>query len=181
MRVLLVAVFLSCFAASACVLSGCSDRIETPVMAADSTLIYPAKYPGDVECRITFASKSKPSKKTGKRRGIGRDFDIKEKAKVYGFVDIRNQFARGDSALSFHLVWLKPNDKTAFKKRTEYTPSDADTTLKSSFSISPGKRDSGTYKLRVYLFRELIAEKSFRLHGDVLKPEDKDEFEGVTM
>jgi hypothetical protein len=180
MRLLLAVFCLGCFAFGGFVLSGCSERIETPAMAADSTLVFPAKHPGDIECRITFASKSKPSKKTGKRRGVSRDFEIEEKARVYAFVDIRNQFARGDDELSFHLVWLKPNDKTAFKKRIEYTPSDADTTLKSSFSIYPGKRTPGTYKLRVYLFRELIAEKSFRLHGET-GVEEEDDFEGVTM
>jgi len=180
MRVLLVAVCLSGFALGALALSGCSDRIETPVMAPDSTLVYPAKYPGDVECRVTLASRSKPSSKTGKRRGVGRDFDIEEKAKVYAFVDIRNQFARGADPLSFHLVWIKPSDKTVFKKRIEYEPSDADTTLTSSLSIYPGKRAPGTYKLRVYLFRELIAEKSFRLHGEA-GAEEEDDFEGVTM
>ena len=180
MRVLLVAVVLALIGFGALVLGGCSDRIETPILAADSTLVYPGKNPGDVTCRITFASSSKISKKTDKRIGVSRDFDIEEKGKVYAFVDLSNRFARGDDSLSFHLVWLKPNDSTVFKKRMQYAPSDDDTTLTSSMSIAPGKRGPGTYKLCVYLFRELIAEKSFRLHGEEMAPE-KEELDGVTM
>lgn len=160
--------------------SGCSDRVETPTLTADSTWVYAGKTTGDVSARITFTTKSKPSKKTGKRRGVGTAFDIKEKRKVYAFVDIQNQFARGEDPLSFHVVWLKPDDKEFYTKRFEYEPSDSDTTLKSSRSISPKWRGPGTYKVRVYLFRELIAEKSFRLRGDVKKPEEEETFEGVT-
>ena len=43
----------------------------------------------------------------------------------------------------------------------------AEATLKSSISTPPGKRDPGTYSLQVYLFRELIAEKSFQLRADL--------------
>ena len=180
MRVLLVAVVVALVAFGGFILPSCSDRIETPVMTADSTLVYPGKNPGDVSCRITFASSSKVSKKSDKRIGVRRDFDIEEKAKVYAFVDLSNRFARGDDSLSFHLVWIKPNDSTIFKKRVQYAPSDSDTTLESSLSISPGKRGPGTYTLRVYLFRELIAEKSFRLHGEAVAPENE-ELDGVTM
>ncbi len=159
---------------------GCSDRADTPTIAADSTLVYLGKNANDVKATITFASKSKVSKKTGRRRGVRTVFDLKEKARVHAFVDLTNRHARGEDALSFHLVWIKPNGKTAFKKRIEYTPSDTDTTIQGSFTISPARRDPGEYKLRVYLFRELIAEKSFRLRGEA-GGEEEDEFEGVTM
>jgi hypothetical protein len=145
--------------------TGCSDRVETPVYAADSTMVYLGKNADDVSVSITFASKAKVSKRTGRRLGVARVFEPGDRAKVHAFVDIANRHARGDRPLDFHLVWIKPNEKTAFKKRVEYVPSDDDTTLTSAMSIKPGKRNPGTYRLRVYLHRELIAEKSFLLLG----------------
>jgi hypothetical protein len=166
MRYLAVIFLLSVMALVAVLTSGCSDRVETPSFAADSTIVYLGKDPGDVTVSITFASRSKVSKRTGRRLGVSGTFETGEKSKVHAFVDIKNRFARAGGLLDFHLVWLKPDDKTVFKKRIEYIPSDSDTTLATALSVPPGRRKPGTYKLRVYLFRELIAEKSFLLTGE---------------
>jgi hypothetical protein len=166
MRYLTGFFLLAALVSTAILTGGCSDRVETPSYAADSTLVYPGKEPADVAVTITFASRSKTSKRTGRRLGVSDTFETGEGSKVHAFVDITNRFARDTDLLDFHLVWIKPDDKTAFKKRIEYIPTDSDTTLTSALSIPPGRRKPGRYKLRVYLFRELIAEKSFLLIGE---------------
>jgi hypothetical protein len=153
------------------VLPGCSTREETATLAADSTLVYPGKKAPDLSATITFSDKSKLSRRTGKRLGVSRTFDIAEGAKVYAFVDLDNIHARGDRPLEFHLVWLKPNRVTAFKKRVTYVPSDSSSTLSASLSL--GKRSPGTYVFRVYLFRELIAEKAFLVRGEGVEQEEE--------
>ncbi len=151
--------------------SGCSTRAETPTLAPDSTLVYAGKRSGDLSATITLASKSKMSKKTGRRLGIARAFDLGTDEKVYAFVDLANVHGRGERPLGFHLVWLDPDDETIFKKMLEYAPNDTAATLTSVLSIPQGKRPPGEYKFRVYLFRELIAEKGFTLRGEALVPE----------
>ncbi|MBD3336087.1 MAG: hypothetical protein GF355_11290 [Candidatus Eisenbacteria bacterium] len=141
--------------------AGCADRRETARDTPDSTRVYPGKNPEDVNVTITFCESY--DRDTGERFGVKRAFMMDEGAWVRAFVDIDNRFARGDRELSFHLVWVGPNGKDIYKKRIEYTPSDADTSLYSSMSISPDNRNMGRYTLQVYLFRELIAEKSFDL------------------
>lgn len=142
---------------------GCATREETPQVAEDSTLVYPARNAGDVEASITFASRV--SRKSGRRSGVSQAFDMEADAKVIALVDLNNTHARGERPLQFHLVWLKPSGKTLFKKSIDYTPGDPDSTLQSSISIPPGKRPPGWYSFRVYLARELIAEKNFELRG----------------
>lgn len=162
-----IAVFLALLA----MVPGCSTRRETPTLAADSTLVYPGKQTSDLSATITFSDKSKVSRRTGKRLGITRRFDIAEGAKVYAFVELENVHARGDRPLEFHLVWLKPSGVTAFKKRLTYVPNDSSSTLSGSFSL--GKRPPGEYTFRVYLFRELIAEKTFLVRGEGIEQEEE--------
>ncbi len=155
-------------------LSGCSTRSSDPVLAPDSTWVYPGKQAGDIDARITFADKARTSKKTGKRLGVTNTFEVGVDEKAYAFADLSNPFARGDRVLNFHLVWVNSQDRTIFKKKVDYQPSDSLTTLSSALSLPPGKRAPGPYKFRVYLFRELIAEKSFTLTGEAIQEEEQE-------
>lgn len=147
----------------ACALaSGCSSRVETGEVAADSTVVYAAKNPDDVDASITLCSRV--GSKTGRRIGVSRVFDIRDGKRVRAFVDLENRFALGPRELSFHLVWLNPDEKTIFKKRIDLSPDDSTTTLSSSIRLNE-KRTPGHYTFQVYLFRELIAEKSFELRA----------------
>lgn len=151
--------------------SGCSTRTSDPTLAPDSTWVYAGKKPGDLDARITFADKSKTSKKTGKRLGVTNTFEVGKDEKVYAFADLQNQYARGNRTLHFHMVWLDPEDETIYKKQVAYQPSDSLTTLSSTLSLPVGKRAPGAYMFRLYLFRELIAEKGFILLGEAIEEE----------
>lgn len=126
----------------------------------DSTFIYPSSEPGGINAGITLC---KSVRKNGKRVGSGTVFTIKTDESVRACVDLENiRFDKGKS-ITFHVDWIDAEDNSMFLKRIDLSPADSIQTLLSSLSINPDKRIPGNYKVRVYLFRELIAEKKFRL------------------
>lgn len=130
-------------------------------MREDSTLVYPSRKAGGVGARITLYEKR--STKSGKLLGEGRLFTMGEDEKVRALVEIENGRALGEAPLLFHLVWLDPKGKSIYTKRIDQHPGDPTEPLEGSISIPPDKREPGLYTLRVYLFRELIAEKTFEV------------------
>ncbi|MBN1824960.1 MAG: hypothetical protein JW958_01760 [Candidatus Eisenbacteria bacterium] len=140
---------------------GCSDRVEIASGGPDSTTVHPAKDPGGVEASIVFYRAE--SKKSDRLLGEGRFFTIKEDSKVRARVNLFHANALGDREGMFHLVWVDPEGKAFYTKRIDYNPDAEEGALSSSVSATPGRRDPGEYMLRVYLYRELIAEKSFVL------------------
>lgn len=149
-------------------LTVCSDRIETPSEGENSTTIFPSKSVNGIEASIIFGNRI--SKKTGKPIKADTVFTIKEKAKVYLAVKLFNREVNNDKDLMFHIDWLDSTGNSFYKKRIDLTTSDSSAILLSSISISPDKRNTGKYMVRVYLFRELIAEKHFHLEKFVKKP-----------
>jgi hypothetical protein len=143
------------------VMSGCSGRSEIPVSDADSTIQYPSKEANGIAAKIILCRKQ--DKKTGTRFGLGTVFKIREKETVNAFVDLKNCFFHTDRMLMFHLDWIGPDGRSVFLKRIDLSSTDSSTTINSSISVAPEKRQAGDYILKVYLFRELIAEKQFKL------------------
>lgn len=171
-KIKLIALTTSLIALLLLVAPGCSSRIETPVTGEDSTITYPPKKTDGISAKITLCRKV--SKKTGNRIGEGTLFSIKEKEWVRAFVDIEHRFNDDKRELMFHLDWNDANGRSFYLKRIDLSPDDSSSTIKSSISISPGKRKPGKYTLRVYLFRELIAEKEFELRPEFQLTPSKD-------
>lgn len=144
--------------------SGCSDRVETATSGKDSTTVYPDKEPGGVEASILFYRAK--SRKSGRLLGVDDPFTIKEKSRVRARVELENVGALGERGGMFHLVWVDPDGKEFYTKRIDWTPEEDDDEIHGSISAYPGRRDPGEYALRVYLFRELIAEKTFLLETE---------------
>ena len=147
-------------------LSGCSSRNETPSTSEDSTIVYSPKQPDGVHANITLCRKI--GSKTGKRIGEGTVFTIMDKAKVHALFDLENRKYFTDKELMFHAEWIGPNGKSFYRKRIDILPDDSSSTISSSISITPVKRQSGNYTVRFFLFRELIAEKMFELRNEVI-------------
>jgi len=143
------------------ILTVCSDRIRAPVTDKDSTIIYPSKSANGIEARITLCERI--SKKNGKPIQPGTRFSIKENSKVFAAVYLINRQYQHDKDLMFHIDWLDSNYNSLFKKRVDINKNDSAAVLTGSLGISPDKRQTGIYSIRVYLFRELIAEKKFVL------------------
>ncbi|NOU46870.1 MAG: hypothetical protein HOO86_07400, partial [Bacteroidales bacterium] len=142
-------------------ITACSDRSGIPVSGADSTIVYPSKQEDGINAKIVLCRKY--DKKTGIHIGLGTVFVIREKESVNAFVDLENRFVHSGRVLLFHFDWIGPDGKSIFLKRIDHSPTDSTTTINGSISISPEKREPGQYALKVYLFRELIAEKQFWL------------------
>ena len=147
------------------VLSGCSSRNDSPTISEDSTIVYSPKQPEGITAKITLCRKV--GKKTGKRIGTGTVFYIKEKTKVHAFFDLKNRKSFADKEMMFHIEWIGPDGKSFYRKRIDLLQDDSSSTINSSISITPAKRQQGSYKVRFFLFRELIAEKKFELRDFV--------------
>ena len=142
-------------------LTNCSDRVETPIRGKDSTIVYLSKSVSGIGAKIIFCEKL--SKRTGNLIGEGTVFPIKENEKVYTVIYLNNRELHKENELMFHIDWIDPSCNSFFKKRIDLSPNDSSSVFTSYINTSTDKRESGNYLLRVYLFRELIAEKKFEL------------------
>lgn len=143
---------------------GCSERSAVPEQLPDSTIIYPAKDSNDISATITLSRYF--GQKTGRQWGITEVFPIKDDENVYAVVELGNRMKNIDKDLLFHLDWLRPDGKSVYMKETMLPAGDSTCRLESAVSCAPGTREPGKYSLRVYLFRELIAEKYFELKNE---------------
>jgi hypothetical protein len=141
--------------------SGCSSRKDEPVALNDSTLVYPSKDQTGIQPKITFSNKI--SKKTGKPIKPGTIFKLQDNEKLYASIDLEKQTNDWNRYLMFHIDWIDSSGKSFYKKRIDISPSDSSSRITSLITLTPGKRKTGNYLVRVYLFRELIAEKKFWL------------------
>lgn len=148
---------------------GCSNRENSPVTLDDSTIIYPSKSEHGINAKIIFSNQI--SRKSGNPLKVDSIFYIRNKAKVYAIIELINYKAQNRKELSLHIVWLDSAGNSIYKKGFDYSASDTSSNITSSISISPQKRKAGEYKVRVYLFRELIAEKRFKLAESHNEPE----------
>ena len=142
-------------------MTACSSRLETPVIEDDLTIVYPSKKASGISAKITLYRKVE--KKTGNLLGSGTIFTIREKANLRAVVDLENLYNNTYKDLMFHFDWIGPNGKSFYLKRVDLAHNDSTSMINSSISISPEQRQPGEYILRIYFFRELIAEKKFEI------------------
>ena len=105
----------------------------------------------------------KLGEKSGRRIGEGTVFTIKNKAKVLALINLKNRADYLDDELRFKVDWIDPDSNSFFSKKIDLSPGDSSSTIKSSISITPEKRQPGNYILRIYLYERLLAEKKFVL------------------
>lgn len=142
-------------------LSGCTTRHAVPVIDRDSTSVYLPQKEGDIVARITLCRKI--SKKTGRLIGEGTAFHLGKEESVRALIQLENHIPGGNRDLMIHFDWIDHDENSVFTKKIYVTPDDTATSLMSSISLSPENRLPGEYLFRVFLFRELIAEKKFRV------------------
>ena len=138
----------------------CSNRIEIPAENDDLTIQHLPKNEKDINAVITFCSKV--NNKNDRPVNPETKFIISENENVYAIVNLINRENYFNELLMFHLEWIGPGGKDIYRKRIDLL-NDSSNVLQSSISIPPDKRQPGNYSFRVYLFRELIAEKNFEL------------------
>lgn len=156
-----VAATLFCPIIMILIFSSCSSRENEPVVLKDSTIIYPSKSDSGIDPKISLSTTI--SKKTGKPIKPGIKFNLQDGKKLYATVNFQNQLTETNKNLMFHIDWINPEGKSFYKKRIDISPTGLESKIKSSITLSASKRKAGNYSVRVYLFRELIAEKKFQL------------------
>ncbi|MCU0370173.1 MAG: hypothetical protein MUC31_02060 [Bacteroidales bacterium] len=145
-------------------LAGCSERVSEQVVLPDSTIVYPAKDSNDISAKITFSRNY--GQKSGRQWAITDVFPLNENENVNAVISLGNRPNFMERDLMFHIDWIGPDGRSVYLKRIDLSPGDSSTALVSSISTEPGNRLAGQYGLRVYLFRELIAEKQFELRPE---------------
>jgi len=150
-------------------ISGCSSRIEVPVILEDSTIVYLPVDSNDISAKITLFRKR--SQRNNKLLDRGNVFSLKKNRKVRAIINIENLKLENDAEAMFHIDWVSTNDKSFHKKQVNLSVNDSLSIIESYISISPEIRNVGDYTIKVYYFRELIAEKSFRLLPEVVVPQ----------
>jgi hypothetical protein len=141
--------------------SGCTERTNPYRTLDDSTIVYQSKSITGSFPKITLSNKI--SKKTGKPLKPGRVFKLQDEAKIFASVELEKQTKDNERAFMFHIDWIDSAGNSFYKKRIDVSLDDSLERITSSISISPQKRKTGNYSVRLYLFRELIAEKKFQL------------------
>jgi len=146
------------------ILSGCANRIETPELTENSSLVYSLKSGNKVVNDISFCRKI--DKNTSELIGEGNEFIIMEEGRVQAIVSLSDYILEKEKRSMFHFDWISVSGYTTYLRRMDFTPGDSLDYLRSSISITPEVRTPGIYKLRIYYFRELIAEKEFELFAE---------------
>ncbi|HSD62815.1 MAG TPA: hypothetical protein VLB50_03420, partial [Ignavibacteriaceae bacterium] len=154
LNILLISIF-------SLLISNCSTRNETPLIKQDDgSVFYAPKDANGINAEIILYRGIDES--TG--LPIIKDaFTTSSKSKVYAEIKLKNYQYHRDKDLMLHIDWIDPDGNSFFRKRLDILPGDSLPEIKSAIAVQPEKRDTGLYKLRVYLFREQIAEKNFLL------------------
>lgn len=102
--------------------------------------------------------------KTWRTTGVANNFPL------YGNNDVRAIFyinnlvpVSFDRPQIFHIEWLDSENDLLYRKQVDLLPDDSTCRLESSISTSPLTRSPGTYQIRLYHFREMVACKHFEL------------------
>jgi hypothetical protein len=120
-------------------------------------------YSDRIPVSITFSSRL--SQKTGRQSAISDVFALKENEDIYAVIALDSLGKVEPGGMMFHIDWTGPDGRSFYLKRIDLSPGDSTTALISSISVSQSSRIPGVYKVRIYLFRELLAEKSFEIRA----------------
>lgn len=144
--------------------TACSERVSEALILPDSTIVFPSEMAEGISAKITFSRYL--AQKSGRQSAISTVFPLKEDGNVCAVVSLENRHHDAGRDLMFHIDWIDLEGNSFYQKRIDLSPGDSSAYLVSSISVSPGKRLPGRYLLRLYLFRELIAEKYFELRDE---------------
>lgn len=140
---------------------GCADRQQNPVLSNYGTLVYPPLKSNGLSAHISFYKIK--NKNTGLPAGIDTVFTLDESDYLRTIVHFDNIDEIGPDRALIHLDWIGPDGRSFYTKRIDSLNFDATSILESSVSLSPDKREAGNYLLKVYYYRELIAQKTVKL------------------
>jgi len=141
------------------IIFSCSGRKNKAEYSPTNSIIYPGKHKNDISVDIRIG------RKIGKNSALpifeGTSMPIGKEERVFSVVTIENHQFHADKKHMFHIEWVNNNDRVVYRKYVyDYL---TDSTNFISSSVSSASRTPGNYSVRVFYFRELIAEKKFRM------------------
>jgi hypothetical protein len=158
-------------------ITGCPNHKSQPTLLGDHTVAYLPKKTDGINANITLGLKT--GKMTGKPIFTGTVFPIGEKERVFAMVSLHNFSDHQSVPHLFHIEWLNQNDRVIYRKKIALSGDDTTQTILSS--ISTAQRGAGNYTFRVFYFRELIAQKQFRLVKESLYRTALIQYPGATL
>lgn len=152
-------ILLAIFALAA--LPGCTSYSDEAKLVDSHTLVYPAKDANGPNPDLHLYRKM--DKKIGRRMGEGYQFTQMVDSRIQADLELQGYGPGAGKEWLIHFDWSGPDGKTFYLKRMEIPQSDSLLRVNSSISLSPIVRDTGEYCLVIYLFRERVLEKRFRV------------------
>jgi hypothetical protein len=137
------------------------SNVESVKTVNKKKILKPKIKPESIKASIILCRKV--SKKTGNPIGAATIFTLKDSAKVKAVVSIEKKNIKTNEQMKFYFDWIGPDGKSFYKKRVVYTTSNPFFTISNSISISPEKRKTGNYILRVSFRKKIIVEQKFEL------------------
>ncbi len=149
------------FAALLLLMLGCTSRVEEPVIENEFLKVYSAKDTADISIDLTTCRRV--DKKSGDLTGEGDQFVATDQEWIRAVASIGNRNLSNSNELMFHFDWTGPSGYTFYTKQIDLLLEDSSSVLVSSISLAPDTRQAGIYTIRLYYFRELLAEKKFEV------------------
>lgn len=140
------------------ILNSCSTRQPNPAITTDFTLKYLPKDTTQISANILLCRNYSAKNEEIQFPGIA--FPTNANEKVYAIIEIENYKPIQDSQL-FHIQWIDNEQNKLYTKQITQIPGDSVHNLFSA--INTDNRTPGKYKIQIYHFRELIAEKYFHI------------------
>jgi hypothetical protein len=117
----------------------------------------------------------KIDKETGEPVGEGDVFNIGDKENVRAIVGVENRSDFGERKIKFSIDWIGPDGEAFYHKQAEISPADSLSSVISSISTAPGKRQPGKYLVQINQSGQIVAEKRFELQEETAgKPAKKE-------
>lgn len=138
-------------AALVLLLVGCVARESESVLASDGTSVFPARNGEGPAASVGFSQ--------GDRSDSTDVFGLVQGGSVEASVRLTQLSAFAGRELLVHLSWTRPDGRLLSKKSIRRPCDGSPLVVETSMSADPRDRAPGAYKLRVYVFRELIAER----------------------
>jgi len=136
----------------------CSSR-KKGVMDDDQTVVFPSKKENGLNVNVYVGRRM--NKNSSKPFFCGPTLPLGANERIHAMVEIDNYDNHLGKEQMFHLEWIRPDNRRFFRKFEQMTVSDSTKSFVSS--VSADGREPGKYTIRIYHFRELIAEKYFTL------------------
>jgi hypothetical protein len=105
----------------------------------------------------------KVDRTTGELIDVGDEFEIREKGNVRALILKKEKSILKDHELRLRVDWLGSDSNSCYRKDIILYPGDSLTDISSSIGIPSDKRTPGNYRLQLWLYDTIVAEKEFGL------------------